>query len=434
MKKFTRSLRSLRSLRSPLSILAILVIMVILVIFLIHQSRGSVTVRQTIEPFYTLFIPYYQETIPLKSVLYDKNISNDNLVKFNYNYRPIRIGVSLEFTSDTKFVKFFTRVLLAYSNIINVKIISLRNSREICYKVNKNEIDIGIASTPIVLEALTGDRRLFNGKKLNNLQFLCSIGDRYLFAITTKTAQIENLRDIKNKTVSMNVPYSTSWKFANQIVESLGYQPNRDFKAVYIDAKRSLNLLVDNQIDLFFFVGFYPDKFLYDALLNDTSSSIRILPISGFNNEIFTTQYFYYTKTSIDLYKMPQQYLPVAIGDVKYTQYNPNLYTYKFSNILICNNKLSSEVAYKILETIFLKVGLFNKLDIFRDNNLNTFDMSWSKIFLPMNLGAQRFYTKQGYRNTLDNPNCALLAGRMECTEKNLQRNGLLVEGSTFRP
>jgi TRAP-type uncharacterized transport system substrate-binding protein len=353
---------------------------IILIIIITYLCRRS---RDVIENYYNLFIPSLDKDVKLIS---DTNIFkyNNDKIKYEYYYKLIKFGFNTNnYMIDDQhlFVTTLIKNILAYSNIINIKIVPCNTSYQIFQKILDNSIDIGITSTPILM-------RLYNSNLLtDNISYISNLNYHYLYIITNKYTNISSLKQLKNKKINLGVQNTTVSICAENILDELNLVPYATYMPYNDNIDIALLKLANQNLDVVFFTDTYPSKYLAKYNKNKV---YQIIPIEDIDNKIFTAKYSYYTPT----------------------YFYDTIPTYKFSNIMICNTNIDEAITYHTIKQIFT-----NKSN-------NTLQPPYpdikETIYIPLHPGSRKYLIETGNISLVDHPNCAYLVGNEKCSMKQL--------------
>jgi len=158
--------------------------------------------------------------------------------------------------------------------------------------------------------------------------------------VTVEGSGINKLSDLKGKRVSTGSPGSGTEILAFRILEAAGIDGKKDLKQERLGAAESVNAIKDRKIDAFFWSGGVPTAAVTDLA---ATPGIKMKLID--HDEVLDAmnkQYGpLYVKSVIPAGAYPGQDKPNAEIDVW--------------NILIASDKMSDQMAYTIVKTLFEK-------------------------------------------------------------------------------
>lgn len=378
--------------------------------------------QEIIEGFYTLFLPYYNPSVIKKFQVYSPTF-RQKLNKINLTF--LISQQQLQYT----YFKLFLKSLIAYNYpVINIQLLAENNhDRAIPEKINNYSDDLGVVPAPILYHTYIkinqeDDKKnrekgsLTINENGNNLRFVTSLNEQYIFVITTNQFQTNLLKELDGKILGRGMVNSL-W---DQIASDIENMANIKTKPFYGTLRTMLEKLINGGIDAIVITDSFPGNIINYIFYN--TSNLKLLSFQNLNHIDF-----YYNSTTIDLNKLPTKYLPMMYPNHhkfekatlfnntptiknRYTFFNSSFITLKFINYLITNDKTSDEAIYIVTKHTF-------------NNNLmlNKSKKAFSLIPIPFHPGAKKYYIEKGYISYLPYDNCIYLYGKGKCTEKNMK-------------
>jgi len=390
------------------------IIIVLLIIFFISFRTAN------LESFITWYLPFYKSvnTIVPKYLIDNNTYSN---LKYRYTDKIVfyfndndKLDKGLE-----KYYMFLFENILKNIFIEKLNILYKKTHIEQIKEVNNNKYHFSIVSSPLMFHLANE-----YGDQISTINFVTTISFEYLFLISTKSTGINKLSDIKNTRIGIGKKNMESYFIANDMFENMGWQ--RDQLDLYdYNVKDSFKKLLNNEIDCFFFTDFYPSGILNKYILNDFESQIVLIPFKGINNELFQLRHRYMDNITIDLNKLPSNYLPKKLGERNYTMYNPGFITYKYPKFIICNKFLDQKISYQIVESISRNLDIINSSEYVKENPqnyLNFSRMAFNFNNIPTHPGARIFYTSKSVFTQLSNKECIYYVGNLKCTDRRVEQ------------
>ena len=200
-------------------------------------------------------------------------------------------------------------------------------------------------------------------------------------------------------------------------------------KKYYDDDDIAIEKLVNLEIDGMIFTDLYPSNFLNKIIGNDLNNSLVLLPITNINKELFKKRHPFVRSVSIDLNALPKNYLPMKINDLEYTVNRPNLDTYQYPIVFICNKNTEPNISYEIVR------GVINNLDILNESDM-TLKNQWNylalpdiaqDIFIPAHIGAKIYYNQVTINTTNPNFNCKYYIGNKKCDAEDIESSKIIL-------
>lgn len=141
--------------------------------------------------------------------------------------------------------------------------------------VSAGVTDSGLAQADTIFAAYNG-QGIFK-KPLKNLRVIANLYPESLHLVVRRGAGIARIRDLVGKRVSLDVPGSGTRGNAEGVLEAYGVNV-RQLKLMEVDPAVSADLLLQGELDAFFFVAGYPAQIVQDLA---QQGSIDLLAISG---------------------------------------------------------------------------------------------------------------------------------------------------------
>ena len=385
------------------------------------------------ENFYTFYLPFYKNELPIDNIIYKTKMSNSSYMKNEFIYRPLKFGLVLFDIKDeninVKFINNIIKILLKSTNILEIKIIYLKDIYHAADLLNSGKIDLLYCSNPILNSIITGNSNLTNYKSLNNLEYICSLNFEYMYLISYVKNKYTTFEQIKGKKIGiLNINNSSYIKYKlilNELALILKYKEDIDYTIEYIPTFENLFIKLERgDIDFIFYTDSYPSLDLNKIFTNDIMNLLYLIPIK-IEDSLISSAYRYYLPTNIDL-NFIQNYLPKKIKTIRQTKFKPDLYTYKYLNIICANKNLNEKIGYEITKAIYSNINILNKNNKDTNTRINKYNMIGQPMFINYNKGAFKFYIEKGFITYEPNPACKYLAGKKKCSNKILMNMKLI--------
>jgi TRAP-type uncharacterized transport system substrate-binding protein len=303
-------------------------------------------------------------------------------------------------------------------NIEEIIIKNVINPEKVLEIISNEKNSVGLISSPFLIKEI--------GKKTDQIKNINSIiisNYNYIFFITNKNLNISSLDQLNNKKVNIGPVNYDSHIFGINLLENLEILYNIKIKKYYDDDDIAIKKLINLEIDGMVFTDLYPSNFLNKIIGNDLNNTLVLLPITKINVELFLKRHQFVNKVSIDLNALPKNYLPVKINDLEYTINRPDLDTFQYPIIFICNKNTEPNISYEIVRGISNNLDLINKSDMTLKNQWNymTFPDIAQDIFIPTHIGAKIFYNQITITTTKPDYNCMYYIGNKKCNDKDVE-------------
>jgi uncharacterized protein len=400
----------------------ILLLLLVIILYSIIYDKYKIK-----EDFYTFFIPFYKEELPIKKEIYNIKISNKNFIKNEFIYRPLNFGLvifdSKEDNINIRFINKIIRILLKSTNILEINIVKLKDIFLATNMLNTGKLDLLYCSKPILNKILSEERNY------KNIEYICALNFEYVYLISNIKNKYTSFSDIKGKKIGiLNINNYSFIKYKlilGELSYILNYTENKDYYIRYSNSLSNLFVLLDRgEIDFIFLCDSFPSLDINKIFKYDIMNKLYLIPIK-LNNSILSSVYKYYVKTSIDLNYIVN-YLPKKIKDIRQTRFKPDLETYKYINLICSNKNLNEKIGYEITKAIYNNLDYLNEGNIrtntmlFKNNMVNTPNL------INYNKGSFKFYLERGYISYNPDPLCKKLVGSKKCTENTLMNFKLI--------
>jgi TRAP-type uncharacterized transport system substrate-binding protein len=394
----------------------IFLILIYLIILKVMSKYNS------IENFYTYFIPYYNEKRDYpKYYLEFKDYYNSKKYKYNLTnfFLIIDKNTKKSFEKNDN-IKLLKDIILSSTNVVNLIIKETDSFEETMKYINKNTNAIALIPNPVLFKEYSNKNK--NYPKVN---FINNIARENIFFISSRYNLYNKITDFNGKKMGIindNLNYNIMTK---EILSYLEFSNNIIFEKVELSTRDCFQSIINNTIDGFLFFDYKESKLLTEYLTLDYNNSFKIIPIykKDLINSLERNKNYY--STFYDLNFLPKKYLPVRIGDKFFNQYNPDLETVSFWSCLICNKDTDYFLPYLFLSGLNSFLNEYNKgqhpqYKLYMTNLMN------NQLLIPYHIGAQAFMDKVGITNHAKewNPQCINLVGKEDCNEKVIKKYG----------
>ena len=256
---------------------------------------------------------------------------------------------------------------------INVSTQQTQGPNQNVILVQNKQIELGMTTMGIALQAWEGKEAWTQGKKFNDIRALFPMYDTPFHFITTEKTGIKSVADLSGKTVGVGPKAGTPGTYFPLMFEALGIKTT----IRYGGASDMTGQLGDGLIDTFAFAAGLP--------IASFSELEAQRPVRFFS---FTDEQLKTLKT-----KMPELSDSV-IPKGTYKTLNEDQKTVGVYNFFIVHKELSDELAYNITKTI-----LENNAQLVKGHSagVETVAANWNRnTFLPFHPGAVKYYKEKG--------------------------------------
>ncbi len=204
--------------------------------------------------------------------------------------------------------------------------------------IGSGQSEIGFSMADAALDAFKGDDK-FKGAKVA-VRTLMVLYPNRMHVVTVEGSGIEKMADLKGKRVSTGSPGSATEVMAFRVIEASGLDKDKDMKRERLGVAESVNAIKDRKIDAFFWVGGLPTAAVTDL---GATPGVKIKLID--HSDVVA--------------KMNAKYGNLYVTDVipakTYPGQDKDNQISTVWNILVTNDKMPDDLAYKINKLIFDK-------------------------------------------------------------------------------
>jgi TRAP transporter TAXI family solute receptor len=244
------------------------------------------------------------------------------------------------------------------------------------------DMEVGVSQSDSLFHAYNGQGEWQDKGPQTALRVICSLHAEAITVVATDASGIRTLADVGGKTINIGNPGSGQRQNALDIFQSMGIDPERDFRAEGLKASEAPKVLQDGQIDAFFYTVGHPAA----AILEATSGRrpVRFVPIDG--KQDFLEKFPYYVPVAI-----PIAFYPNAVN-------KEDVGTIGMLATLVTSEAVDEETIYQLTKGIFENLDRIRELhEAFR--GLDARNMVGQGAIIPRHPGAERYYREAGLLN-----------------------------------
>src|SRR6059058_1230318 len=204
--------------------------------------------------------------------------------------------------------------------------------------IGAGKSELGFTMADAALDALQGQDKFKSGKL--PLQALLVVYPNRMHVVTVEGTGIQTMADLKGKRVSTGSPGSATEVMAFRVIEAAGLDKDKDMRRERLGVAESVNAIKDRKIDAFFWVGGLPTAAVTD-LGATPGVKIKLIDHSDVVDKMNAKYGKLYSSGAIPAKTYPGQDTENHISTVW--------------NILVANEKMPDDLAYKIVKIIFDK-------------------------------------------------------------------------------
>jgi TRAP-type uncharacterized transport system substrate-binding protein len=399
-------------------------------IILIIAIFFSFQVRQVQENLITWFLPFYNKGTKELTVNTPPFITSNlvyNQLKFDY----IKYVYFFIYNKNTNneidnYYNFLISNLIKTTKIENIITRSAINPEKVLQFISQEKDAFGIVSSPFLIKAIQT-----NTSQIKNINFIVIPNYNYIFFITNKNLQISSLDQLNNKKVNIGPMNYDSNIFGNDLLRNIEILNNIKIERFYDDDQVAIEKLRNKQIDGMVFTDLYPSNFLNKIFEEDLDKTFFILPLKNINQELFKKIHPFVKNVAIDLNALPKNYLPIKVNNLEYTSFRPNLDTFQYPVLFICNKDAKPIISYEIVKGVINNLDVLNKSDMTLKNQWNYLALPdiANDNFIPTHIGAKIFYNQLTVNTTNPDELCKYYIGKKKCGPEDIESAKIIMGG-----
>ena len=391
-------------------------------IILIIAIFFSFQVRQVQENLITWFLPFYNKGTKELTVNTPPFITSNlvyNQLKFDY-IKYIYFFIYNKNTNNEidNYYNFLISNLIKTTKIENIITRSAIDPEKVLQFISQEKDAFGIVSSPFLIKAIQT-----NTSQIKNINFIVIPNYNYIFFITNKNLQISSLDQLNNKKVNIGPINYDSNIFGEDLLRNIEILNNFKIERFYDDDQVAIEKLRNQQIDGMVFTDLYPSNFLNKIFEDEINNTFFILPLKNINQELFKKIHPFVKNVAIDLNALPKNYLPIKVNNLEYTSFRPNLDTFQYPVLFICNKDAKPIISYEIVKGVVNNLDVLNKSDMTLKNQWNYLALPdiANDNFIPTHIGAKTFYNQLTVNTTNPDELCKYYIGKKKCGPEDIE-------------
>ena len=235
----------------------------------------------------------------------------------------------------------------------------------------------GFAQSDVAYWAYTGTGTMDGKEPAKDLRTIAALFQEHIHLVALKKSNINSVKDLKGKRVSLDEPGSGTYVDAKLILESNGLSTN-DVKAEALKGKAATDALRNGKVDAIFVVAGFPTGAIVELA---SAVDIKLVPIDGAGAKALTSKYGFFSESPIPsgTYEGVDAVNTVAVGAQWFT-----------------SAKEDTNLIYKITKALWNKESR-KLMDVGHAKGKTiTPDTALSGVGVPLHPGAEKFYKEVG--------------------------------------
>ena len=379
------------------------IIIILIYIFFIYSLKYK-------EDFITWFLPYYNKSTGELTESTPPYITS-NLELSYLEYKTFD-NLTINIKAMNTYYEFLFKNILKSLRINNLIINDTKDTLE---EVSNNPIHTGIYSAPFIVK---------NIEKLKNVNFVIYTNYRFLFFIVNRSSNISRLKEIDNKIINIGPENTDEFVFGTNIIENLKDKHNISPKQVFeYDVDTSFKKLIKGEIDGMVMTDLFPSQKLNKIIETNRDMKLILIPIEDINETVFLQRRPYALKVELDQNNLPKNYLPVKVKNLYFNKFRPNITSYRYPEIMVCNKDASPKLIFNIVKSIVSNLNIINNSDYIIKNQHNylSFPDIANNQFIPVHVGASIFYKNISINTNYSDDLCKYFVGNAKCSPERIE-------------
>lgn len=379
------------------------IIIILIYVFFIYSLKYK-------EHFITWFLPYYNKSTGELTEFTPPYITSN--LELNYLEYKTFDNLIININEINTYYNFLFKNILKSLRINNLFINDTKDALE---DVNKSSINTAIFSSPYIVN---------NIDKLKNINFVIYTNYRFLFFIVNRYSNISRLKEINNKIINIGPDKTDESIFGKSIIDNLKDKHNIFPKQVLkYDIDTSFKKLIKGEIDGMVMTDLFPSEKLNKIIQTNTDMKLILIPIEDINETVFLQRHPYSLNVALDQNNLPKNYLPVKIKNLYFNKFRPNITSYKYPEIMVCNKDASPKLIFNIVKSIVSNLDIINNSDYVIKNKFNylSFPNIASNQYIPIHVGAKIYYKNISINTTYSDDLCKYFVGNAKCTPERIE-------------
>ena len=238
----------------------------------------------------------------------------------------------------------------------------------------------GFAQSDVAYWAYTGTGTMEGKEPAKDLRTIAALFQEHIHLDALKKSNINSVKDLKGKRVSLDEPGSGTYVDAKLILESNGLSTS-DVKAEALKGKAATDALRNGKVDAIFVVAGFPTGAIVELA---SAVDVKLVPIDGAGAKALTSKYGFFSQSPIPsgTYEGVDEVNTVAVGAQWFT-----------------SAKEDNELIYQITKALWNKESR-KLMDVGHAKGKTiTPESALSGVGVPLHPGAEKFYKEAGLIN-----------------------------------
>ena len=243
--------------------------------------------------------------------------------------------------------------------------------------IKSGELESGFVQSDVAYWAYTGTGIFEDQGKVENLRAIANLYPESIHIVAREGAEIESVRDLAGKRVSLDEPGSGTLVDARIILEAFGLSED-DLQAQYIKPSPAVSMTGDAQLDAFFIVAGYPVASVVELA---SGVGADLVPIDGPEVDALLERYQFFARDVIPAgtYDRIDETPTISVG----AQW-------------VVGAEVDEELVYGITKALWHDNARMLLDDGHAKGRSITLETALHGVGIPLHPGAERYYREVG--------------------------------------
>jgi uncharacterized protein len=238
-------------------------------------------------------------------------------------------------------------------------------------------LESGFAQSDVAHWAYTGTGIYEGQGKIENLRAIANLYPESIHVVARAGSDIESVRDLKGKRVSLDEPGSGTLVDARIILDAFGVSEG-DLTAHYVKPNRAAAMIAEGQLDAFVTVAGYPTGSVAELC---ASAGCKLVPIQGPEVDALLERYPFFAKDTIPAHTYP------GVGETE---------TLSVGAQWLVGAEVDEDLVYGITQALWHENARKLLDDGHSKGRAITLETALDGIAVPLHPGAERYYREVG--------------------------------------
>jgi uncharacterized protein len=227
-----------------------------------------------------------------------------------------------------------------------------------------------------ILDAAYNGKGQFEGKPVKNLRALGALYPEQVQLVTLASANVQNFKDLKGKTVSSGSPGSGQWQLLGDLLEANG-MTRKDIGEDLSSFTQSVDKIKDGNLVASLITAGAPTSSVSDLA---NARDIRIVPLTGPAIEALQKKQPYYASVQLPANTYKGQTAPVP--------------TLAVMAVWATHDGVTDQMAYEVTKALFENTETLGQVHPKgKEISLKT---ALQSVSIPLHPGAEKYYREKG--------------------------------------